>query len=221
MNKCVDLEDAKEYSLLEEKLNISSHALGFLLSVFALILLVMRANETGDLMVLISFSVFGISLIVLYAASTFYHGSETPALRNRLRIIDHAAIYVLIAGTYTPFTLVVLNSGTGWLIFAISWAMATIGIILKIFFTGRYDRLSTFMYVFMGWIIIFAIDPLLEKLSSDGLFWLITGGVAYTVGAILYGIDKIKFNHAIFHVFVLLGSISHFVSVYFYILPGT
>jgi len=220
MSKCVDLEDGAEYSILEERLNISSHALGFLLSVIALILLVMRANEAGSLMVLISFSVFGISLIVLYAASTIYHSSEKPVLRNKLRIVDHAAIYVLIAGTYTPFTLVVLNSETGWLIFAISWAMAITGIVLKIFFTGRYDRLSTFMYVFMGWIIIFAIEPLLEKLSSEGLFWLITGGVSYTVGAILYGISKLKFNHAIFHVFVLLGSACHFVSVYFYISPA-
>ena len=180
----------------------------------------MQANEAGDLMVLISFSVFGISLIVLYAASTIYHSSEKPVLRNKLRIVDHATIYVLIAGTYTPFTLVVLNSETGWLIFAISWAMAVTGIVLKIFFTGRYDRLSTFMYVFMGWIIIFAIEPLLEKLSSDGLFWLITGGVSYTVGVILYGISKLKFNHAIFHVLVLLGSVCHFVSVYFYISPA-
>ena len=220
MSDSADNEDVKEYSLTEERLNISSHAIGFLLSISALILLVMRASEIDDLMYLISFSVFGISLIVLYAASTVYHSAQAPVLRSRLRIIDHAAIYILIAGTYTPFTLVVLSDETGWLIFAASWSMATIGIVLKLFFTGRYDRISTFMYVFMGWIIIFAIEPLIERLSSDGLFWLVAGGVAYTVGAILYAIDKIKFNHAIFHLFVLIGSACHFISVYFYVIPA-
>jgi len=210
-----------EYSLLEERLNISSHAIGLLFSVIALILLVIRASGINDVMYLISFSVFGISLIVLYAASTFYHSAQVPALRDRMRIVDHAAIYILIAGTYTPFTLVVLSSATGWWIFALSWSMATIGIVLKLFFTGRYDRISTFMYVFMGWIIIFAIEPLIERLPYEGLFWLVAGGVSYTVGAILYGFDKIKFNHAIFHIFVLLGSVCHFVSVYFYVLPAS
>jgi len=212
-------QDFQEYSLLEEKLNIFSHATGLLFSLFAFAMLVFKASEFEDLTSLISFSVFGISLIVLYAASTFYHRAKNFTLRNRLRIVDHAAIYILIAGTYTPFTLVVLNDAVGWLIFSVSWAMAIIGVVLKIFFTGKYDRLSTFMYVFMGWIIVFAIEPLIEKLSSDGLFWLVAGGVAYTIGAILYGIEKVKFNHAIFHVFVLLGSFCHFVAVYFYVSP--
>jgi len=219
MQDSVGIKDEHEYTLLEERLNISSHAIGLLFSVIALILLVIRGSEIDDVMYLISFSVFGISLIVLYAASTFYHSAQIPALRNRMRIVDHAAIYVLIAGTYTPFTLVVLNDRAGWIIFAVSWSMATIGIVLKIFFTGKYDRVSTFMYVFMGWIIVFAFEPLIEKLPYDGLFWLVAGGVSYTVGAVLYGIDRIKFNHAIFHIFVLLGSVCHFVSVYFYVLP--
>ncbi len=219
MGDSVNFEGENEYSLVEERLNISSHAIGLLFSVIALILLVVRASEVGDLMYFISFSVFGISLIVLYAASTFYHSVQVPVLRNRMRIVDHAAIYVLIAGTYTPFTLVVLGDRTGWIIFAVSWSMAMIGIVLKLFFTGRFDRISTFMYVFMGWIIVFAFEPLIEKLPYEGLFWLVAGGMSYTVGAILYGIDKIKFNHAIFHIFVLLGSVCHFVSVYFYVLP--
>ena len=219
MGSRVNFEGENEYSLIEERLNISSHAIGLLFSVIALILLVIRASEIGDLMYVISFSVFGISLVLLYAASTFYHSVQAPVLRNRMRIVDHAAIYVLIAGTYTPFTLVVLGGWTGWIIFAVSWMMATIGIVLKLFFTGKYDRISTFMYVFMGWIILFAIQPLIETLPYEGLFWLVAGGVSYTVGAILYGIAKIKFNHAIFHIFVLLGSVCHFVSVYFYVWP--
>jgi len=133
--------------------------------------------------------------------------------------MDHASIYVLIAGTYTPFTLVTLNGVTGWILFGISWGLAVSGIILKLFFTGQYNVLSTLMYIFMGWIIVFAIKPLVNNLSVEGLFWLVTGGVAYTIGAILYGIKKIKFNHSIFHVFVLLGSSCHFIAIYFYVLP--
>ena len=208
------------YSALEEKTNIISHAIGFILSIVALVLMVVRAGRYGNGLDIVSVSIFGASLIVLYAASTIYHSTEGPARRNRLRVIDHATIYVLIAGTYTPFALVVLNGATGWMIFAASWAMAVSGIILKLFFTGKYNRLSTLMYVFMGWIIVFAIIPLIENLSRQGLFWLFAGGVAYTTGAILYSIKKVKFNHAIFHMFVLLGSFCHFVSVYFYVLPG-
>ena len=211
--------EAEYYSPAEESFNIYSHAIGFILSVFALILLVMRASSVGDAWHIVSFSIFGVSLVVLFAASTVYHSIKHPEIRNRMRIVDHASIYILIAGTYTPFTLVTLNGSTGWTIFSISWGMAIIGIILKLFFTGKFDLLSTVMYVFMGWIIVFAIEPLVNNLSSQGLFWLVAGGVAYTVGAILYSINNIKFNHAIFHVFVLLGAGCHFISVYYYVLP--
>ncbi len=215
-----DLEEIKFYSPIEENINIISHAIGLMLSIVALVLLVRHANLRGNVWHVVSFAIFGASLISLYAASTFYHSAKKPALRRRLRIIDHATIYVLIAGTYTPFTLVTLNGVTGWVIFGISWGLALSGIILKLFFTGKYNLISTLMYVFMGWIIVFAIEPLINNLSSDGLFWLVAGGVAYTTGAILYSIKRIKFNHAIFHLFVLLGSFSHFVSVYFHVLPG-
>lgn len=209
------------YSPLEEKTNIISHAIGLGFSVVALVLLVVRASLYGNGWHIVSASIFGASLISLYAASTFYHSAKDPKLRARLRIIDHATIYVLIAGTYTPFTLVTLNGWIGWLIFGASWGMALTGIILKLFFTGKYNVLSTLMYVFMGWIIVFAITPLINNLSTEGLFWLFAGGVAYTTGAILYSIKKIKFNHAIFHMFVLLGSFCHFVSVYCYVLDAS
>ena len=215
------MEDSKDYSAAEEKINIASHALGFVLSLVALVLLVVRASLYGNAWHIVSFSIFGASLVTLYAASMIYHSAKNPVIRNRLRIVDHATIYILIAGTYTPFTLVTLGGVTGWVIFGVSWGMALVGIILKIFFTGKHDLLSTLMYVFMGWIIVFAIEPLIHNLSSQGLFWLVTGGVAYTLGAVLYSIKKIKFNHAIFHVFVLIGSASHFISVYFYVLPGS
>jgi len=214
------LEGVKYYSPLEERINIVSHAIGFILSLVALVLLVTYASLYGTVWHIVSVSIFGASLMILFAASTIYHGAKEPALRSRLRIFDHASIYVLIAGTYTPITLVSLNGTIGWLFFAITWGLALTGITLKLFFTGKYKLLSTLMYVFMGWIIIFAIKPLMSSLSPEGLVWLMAGGVAYTVGAILYSIKKIKFNHAIFHIFVLLGSASHFVMVFFYVLPA-
>jgi len=214
------MDGLKFYTPLEEKTNIISHAICLVLSIVALVLMVIRASLYGQALHIVSVSIFGVSLIALYAASTFYHSAKDPKIRTRLRIFDHATIYVLIAGTYTPLTLITLNGTTGWMVFGVSWAMALTGITLKVFFTGRFNILSTLMYVVMGWIIVFAITPLINNLSTEGLFWLFAGGVAYTTGAIIYSIKKIKFNHAIFHMFVLLGSFCHFVSVYFYVLPG-
>lgn len=213
-------DNIKLYSDREEKINILSHGAGLLLSILALPLLVFRAIRQGDVLQTVSFAVFGISLIVLYAASFFYHKARHPEKRKRLRIFDHASIYVLIAGTYTPFTLLVLKGNLGWLIFGISWGMALTGIVIKLFFTGRFGIISTLMYVFMGWLIVFAIKPLINNFSAQGLGWLFAGGVAYTLGAVIYGIKKLHYNHAVFHIFVLAGSACHFVSVYFYIAPA-
>ena len=212
------MDTSHYYSHLEEKTNIISHAIGLILSIAALLLMLVRASGSGVLYI-VSAAIFGASLIALYAASTLYHSAKDPKVRARLRINDHATIYILIAGTYTPFTLVTLHGWIGWTIFGISWGMATTGVILKLFYTGKYHLLSTLMYVFMGWIIIFAIKPLINSLPPGGLTWLFAGGIAYTTGAVLYSIDKIHFNHAIFHLFVLLGSFCHFVAVYSYVLP--
>jgi hemolysin III len=214
-----EMKDIKHYSPTEEKINIISHAVGLILSIAASVLLILRATLHGNVWHIVSFSIFGTSLITLYAASTFYHGAKNPLSRTRLKVFDHASIYVLIAGTYTPFTLVTLNGATGWVIFSISWGLAVTGIILKLFFTGKYHLMSTIMYVLMGWVIIFAIKPLFRSLPLEGLFWLFAGGISYTMGAVLYSIDKIKFNHAIFHLFVLIGSFCHFISVFLYVLP--
>ena len=205
------------YDALEEKINVATHAFGMIASVLSLVLLVLKSNTDGTIWHVFSFTVFGISLIILYAASTFYHASKDVELRKRLNIFDHASIYVLIAGTYTPFTLVTLHGKIGWWIFGINWLLAITGVILKLFFTGKYDKLSTIMYVLMGWMIVVAIKPLMHNLGHQGLLWLFAGGIAYTVGAVFYSIPKIKYNHAIFHVFVLLGSFAHFVAVYFYV----
>lgn len=207
------------YDPKEEKLNVISHFVGLILSVIALVLLVTNASLYGSSWHIVSFSIYGASLIVLYSASTLYHYTQSPNLRKKLNVFDHAAIYVLIAGTYTPFALVVLPGWVGWAIFGVSWALAIFGIIFKLYYTGKYDKISTIAYVLMGWLIVFAIKPLIHNLPFEGLIWLLAGGLFYTVGAILYSIKSLKYNHAIFHIFVLLGSFSHFMSVFFYVLP--
>lgn len=205
------------YSPTEEKLNIWSHAFGIFLSIIALVLLIIKAVQQDNIWMMISFPIFGVSLILLYLASTLYHASKEPQKRFKLKVFDHAAIYVLIAGSYTPFTLVSLNGERGWLIFSMVWVMAFTGIILKLFFTGRFKVVSTAMYVLMGWLIVFYFQDLTASLHEKGVFYLILGGVLYTIGAILYSIKKIKFNHAIFHFFVLAGSFCHFLSIYLYV----
>jgi len=190
------------------------------LSVIGLALLVVKAASLGTPLHVVSFAIFGASLVILYAASTIYHSTDDPTRRTKLRTVDHAAIYILIAGSYTPFTLVALSGTVGWTLFGVSWGMAVTGIVLKIFYTGRFNILSTSMYVFMGWVIVFAIKPLMAALPEEGIFWLFAGGIAYTVGAVSYSIKKIPFGHALFHFFVLAGSACHFVAVYWYILPA-
>jgi hemolysin III len=207
------------YAPTEERINVMSHAVALLFSIAGLLALVTRALLHGTTWHLVSFSVFAISLIALYTASTAYHSTRDPSLRIRLRTVDHATIYVLIAGTYTPFALVTLQGSTGWLLFAITWGMAVTGIVLKLFFTGRYNQVSTLMYVFMGWLIMFFIKPLIAQFPSAGLAWLLAGGISYTLGAVLYSIPKVPYHHAIFHLFVVLGSFCHFVAVYAYVLP--
>jgi len=206
-----------KYSKKEEKLNVLTHAFGLIMSIVGLPFLLLKSLQYNGFWKPLSIIIFGVSLIVLYAASTFYHASKDSKLRRKLNIFDHAAIYILIAGTYSPFTIIILDGSLGWLIFSCTWVFAFVGIILKFFFTGRYDKLSTAMYILMGWQIILAIKPLMNAFSINGLKFLFAGGVFYTVGALLYSTKKITYNHAIFHVFVLLGSTSHFICIYKYI----
>lgn len=206
-----------KYSKKEEKLNVLTHAFGLIMSIVGLPFLLLKSLQYNGFWKPFSIVIFGVSLIVLYAASTFYHASKDSELRRKLNIFDHAAIYFLIAGTYSPFTIIILDGSLGWLIFSCTWVFAFIGIVLKFFFTGRYDKLSTAMYILMGWQIILAIKPLMNAFSINGLKFLFAGGIFYTVGALLYSSKKITYNHAIFHVFVLLGSTSHFICIYIYI----
>ncbi|MEN8120767.1 MAG: hemolysin III family protein [Bacteroidota bacterium] len=205
------------YSYKEELFNTISHGIGLVLSIPALIMLVVYANIEGNIWHIVSFSIYGSSLLILYLASTLYHGTKKPELKQKLNVFDHSAIYVLIAGTYTPFALVTLNGPWGWSIFGVVWGLAVIGLVLKLFYIGRFRKISTLAYVLMGWVMVIAIKPLINNLSNDGLFWLFIGGVFYTVGAVLYLFKKLPYNHGIFHVFVLLGSLSHFFAVFYYV----
>lgn len=209
-------EQARYYPPQEERINIASHSVGIILSVIGLYLLLSKAIHNDHKLQIIGYGIYGFSLLVLYAASTAYHSIQNSELRRKVRILDHAAIYILIAGTYTPITLIVLNDSVGLILFCIAWLLALIGISFKFFFTGQFRLLSTTLYVLMGWLIIFFLKPLAENMPKPGICWLLTGGVAYTSGAMIYGLKKIKFNHAIFHLFVLFGSICHFAAIYFY-----
>lgn len=202
------------YPKKEETLNILSHGLGFLLSIVALPFLILKSFNFTGFWKPLSFIIYGLSMIILYAASTFYHAAKNPKRRRRLNIFDHAAIYVLIAGSYSPFCLVALDSSLGWYMFVFVWLFALAGVILKLFFTGKFDKLSTALYLLMGWQVVIFIKPLMASLTSEGLQFLFAGGIFYSVGAILYSIKKLPYNHAIFHVFVLLGSLSHFLAIY-------
>jgi len=209
---------ATVYSPTEERFNIWSHGLGFVLSMVGTVLLLVKTIGTRNPTYIVSAAVYGASLLTLYAASTLYHSATKPTLRNRLNIFDHAAIYILIAGTYTPFCLITLAGKTGWILFGCVWSFALAGVTLKLFFTGRYDKLSTLMYVFMGCMVLFAFNPLMANLPTHGLYWLLAGGLSYIVGAVFYSFPQyVKYNHAIFHVFVLVGSLCHFASVYFWV----
>ena len=207
----------KMYSEFEEKLNIGSHAIGIVLSVIALFFLIQKAGRYQDPLQSISFIVFGLSMLSLYIASTTYHSATDLEKRFKLKIFDHISIFIFIAGSYTPYALVTLQGKIGWIVLGVVWGVALFGSIVKIFFTGRFKLLSTLLYVTMGWIVVFSYKTLAQNLSEDGLFWLLAGGAAYTIGAIFYSIGRLKFNHAIFHVFVLLGSLCHFISIYFYV----
>lgn len=206
------------YPQREETLNVLSHLIGLILSIAGLVLLVVFSSLYGTVWHVVSFSIFGSSMVILYLASTLYHAAKSKAMRRRLNVFDHAAIYLLIAGTYTPYCLVTLNGVIGWVLFGITWSLAAVGISLKIFFTGRFNLVSTISYVLMGWVAVFAAKPLYLNLETTGLWLLVLGGVSYTVGAIFYAIERIPYNHAIFHFWVLAGSILHFLSIFYYLL---
>lgn len=197
----------------EELFNALTHGVGALASVVAGAVLITLAAVWGDSWQLGSAIVFVVTLILLYLASTLYHAARHERVKARLKVLDHCAIFLLIAGTYTPFTLLGLRDNWGLTLFAVVWALAFLGVLFKLFFTGRFPRLSTMMYIAMGWLIVIAAGPMLSELSTSTLAWLLAGGLAYTLGTLFYHRDSLPYAHAIWHMFVLAGSSFHFVAV--------
>jgi hemolysin III len=203
-----------------ERFNAYSHLVGTVLAIFGTVLLLIQAAQGDSILRMVSFAIYGASLIILYGFSTFYHSIWQPKAKGILQKVDHCSIYLLIAGTYTPFALVTLPPAWGWSIFGVSWGLALFGIIQEVTY-GRVSPsrwLSLVLYVVMGWLILVAINPLVQNLSNWGLFWLVTGGLAYSIGIYWFINDtKIKHGHGIWHIFVLAGSIAHFICIYFYL----
>lgn len=202
---------------IEEKLNAWSHGLGVGLGIAALVLMLLGVDQTNPYG-LFSVIVYGLSIILLFLASTCYHAITSSKRKHYFRIADHIGIYLLIAGTYTPVLLIAIPHGLGWTLFWVVWGIAAFGLILKLFFTGRFERFSTFLYMAMGWLAVIPYAELTTALDAKALALLIGGGVAYTVGVLFYAIEKIPYNHFIWHLFVLGGASCHFFMVYLYVI---
>lgn len=201
------------YTKGEEIANAVTHGIGTALAIAALVLLIVFSVVKGTAWHVVSFTIFGSTLVILYLESTLYHSLTNKKAKRLFRKFDHMSIYLLIAGTYTPFCLTVLRGPLGWTIFGIVWGCAVIGIVIKAFLVGKKDRLSTVLYIVMGWLIIGTIRRLYLTMPFSGILFLVIGGVLYTVGAVIYSKDKIMFNHGIWHLFVIGGSVCHFFSV--------
>jgi len=200
----------------EEQLNAVSHAIGALLGIAGLVLLIVFNSNKTDWS-LFSVIVYGISIIVLFTASTVYHAVRGEKRKHYFRIVDHIGIYLLIAGTYTPVLLITLEKSLGWPLFWVVWGIAAFGVILKLFFTGRFEIFSTLLYLVMGWLIVFDFANLSEAIGSDGILLFFAGGLFYTVGIVFYAIQRIPYNHVIWHLFVLGGALCHFFMILFYV----
>lgn len=205
-------------TLGEEIANSVIHGLGAALSLAGLVAMILVAISRGTGADVAACAVYGTSLVLLYLSSTLYHALSNARAKRVFRILDHASIYLLIAGTYTPFTLITLWGARGWWLFAVVWALAVTGIVFKCFFTGRFHVFSTIVYILMGWVAVSVIQPLYQILPLPGFALLLGGGVLYTLGVAFFG-SLWKFSHAVWHVFVLAGSVCHFLSVYWYVLP--
>lgn len=196
-----------------------THGAGLAASLLAGGVLIVLACLTRDAWQIVGASIYIVSLVVLYAASTAYHAARTPSLKKRLKLCDHCAIFGLIAGTYTPFTLGAMRGGWGWSLFGLVWGIAAVGIVAKIFFIGRFPRLSTFVYLGMGWLVVVALRPLQLSLPGGVLPWIIAGGLLYSLGTPFYHSRRLPYGHAVWHLFVIAGSACHFVAVLSQLLP--
>ncbi len=201
----------------EEQLNAWTHGIGAVLGIAALVLLLVYVDSSKP-WALFSVIIYGLSIVILFLASTFYHSVKGEKRKHYFRIVDHVSIYLLIAGTYTPVLLVALTDSLGLTLFWIVWGIAAFGIILKLFYTGKFEVFSTLLYLVMGWLIIFDFSNTSEALGSDGILWFFAGGISYTVGIVFYAMQRIPYNHVIWHFFVLGGAICHFFMIFYYVI---
>lgn len=206
---------SSSYSKKEEFWNALTHGVGALLTIPALILLIEKALHNGSKVELVSYIIFGISMFLLYLASTLYH--SIPKHKDFLKKMDHSSIFLLIAGTYTPVALIAIGGKAGWTLVGIEWGLAVIGIILKQFFVYRFKRISLLVYIGMGWLVVFVYQPVIAYLTIKGVFVLLAGGLSYTIGTYFYKNKNIPYNHAIWHVFVMGGSLFMFLAIYYFL----
>ena len=204
---------------MDEFANALTHGIGLLLALVAVPVLIVLAVMHGTAWHVVGVSIYGATLIALYTASTIYHLVQHPPAKRILRILDHSAIYLLIAGTYTPFTLVNLRGAWGWTLLGLVWTIALFGVAWKLVHVERYIVVSTIVYIAMGWIALIAIRPLFRAIPAAGIGWIFAGGLFYTLGIAFFGATRLRFNHAVWHLFVLAGSICHYVAVARYVLP--
>lgn len=203
----------------EELVNAITHGVGALLSVAGLITLMVVSFTGGDVWRMTSLTIYGASLTILYLASTLYHSFHHPKTKHYLRIFDHSAIYVLIAGSYTPFALITLREHGGITLFFVMWGITLVGIVFKLFFVKRFNRLSTLLYIAMGWMALFVYEPFVNNMDTNGLYLVIAGGLIYTLGAVFFLWEKLPYNHSIWHLFVMGGSLCHFLAIYYFVAP--
>ena len=209
----------REVPAVEETAHVVTHGIGLMLSVAGLVVLVVLASLRGDAWHVVSASIYGTTLILLYGASTVYHALPTSRAKGVWRLLDHSAIYLLIAGTYTPFTLVNLRGGWGWSLFGVVWGLAAVGVVFENVATRRSRMVSLVLYVGLGWLVAIAVKPLLSAVDTGGLILVALGGLAYTGGIVFYRWRELPYNHALWHVAVLAGSACHFFAILFYVMP--
>jgi hemolysin III len=209
-----------QYSVLEEIIHATTHGVGALLSIGGLSWMLYLSVVAADPWRIVASSIYGVTLIALFLASTVYHSMYASRHREIYKLLDHCAIYLLIAGTYTPFLLVAMRTDTGWWLFGTIWALATAGIVKKLWFRNRFPKIALASYLAMGWLVVIAAPQMAEAIGPNGMAWLLAGGICYSVGAIFYALERIPFNHAVWHVFVLGGGICHFLGIVWYVLPG-
>ena len=207
-----------EYSVREEIIHALTHGAGVILSIAGLSWMLYVSIAAADPWRIVASTIYGTTLIALFLASTVYHSMYLSRHREIFKLLDHCAIYLLIAGTYTPFLLVAMRSDTGWWLFGTIWALATAGIIKKLWFRHRFPKFALASYLAMGWLIVGAAPQLAAAIVPHGMAWLVAGGISYSVGAIFYAMDRLPFNHAVWHVFVLAGGVCHFMSVILHVL---